>query len=476
MSDDDSSDEWRSGNDRLDCIRRSDEGGRKTATIQVFLSDLRGRDDQQQLNAIFELNSLLLSVPDITFDDFPPNFCEVVVDMLFDETVALNVRQLLLSFLDSFCERGPRYVEGLEERVLYSRLFRFCTSPQCMFQLDKWLAIIAHFLRVSPVAFDYFQSVKLVEYLNWAIENHTKQLDKELLTRVMAQYALSPFFDPSKEKAAVSIMMGHARSILDADLLQKSTSFIGSAIEISASIMSKTPDVDQNEEYYRDGRSTIILELINVENLQITRDCAFYLAIVTANSNIVCRQLVESRIFQKLIDALLNPVIFDECASHCFTAMYNCLVAQPDKSADIFQSRDTALQEVLQKVFKSGKLHTKQVVMDFLAIIMYNVNPSNALELAAEYDFFRQVPIILESGDLDMITNAVAAASKIIQALDSNPQFSKNNKVQEMATVEALESIESSFQIMRPEVQELAEIYQNWIAKNLKASGSDVNF
>lgn len=472
MSDDEGSDDWRSSDDRLADLRMGILDGDKrqrnpkTATIQVFLSGICARDERQQLNAIQELNDLLLSVDGVRFDDFPSNFCETIVDIFFDETVSFHVRTSLLSFFDLFCERGPQYVDALAACTLYSKLFRLCSAPRCLLQLDKWLAVLAHFIRVSPIAFSYFRTVNFVEFLDKSIQTRTKQLDRELLLRAMAQYALSSYFDPSIDEKSSEIMLRYAKNVLDSHLLQKPTSLVGYAIEMLASVMSRSPKVDAFHNFHRDGISAIILELIQVENLQISRDCAFYLATVTHNSNVVCDQLVESDIFLKLIDALYNPGIFDECTLYCFTAMYNCLVAHPEKSADIVQSRDEKLNAVIRKVLDLGSLETKQVVLDFLAIIIYNVYGYDALELAAKYDFFRHVPIILESGDLDVITNAVAAARKIIQALESNPQFRDQVK-KEMVSMDALEILEASMEKMRPEVQELAQVYHDWMAKNI---------
>jgi hypothetical protein len=206
----------------------------------------------------------------------------------------------------------------------------------------------------------------------------------------------------------------------------------------------------------------LIINLIGPDNLQLSIDCAFFTALASFCSRGICLQLCEADAFNVVSTALLSSeALFNECGQECLSALYNCLVEWPLKTADALES--APFQEVLKRTIDAGKAKVKQSAVDIVCFLIANVrSDSKVIECAGKFNLYEHIPLFIELGLRDTIPYVLAAASKIITALAVNPQKVDAARAQ-MITEDVVDALTAFLENPgHPLAHEYAQTYLNW--------------
>jgi hypothetical protein len=254
-----------------------------------------------------------------------------------------------------------------------------------------------------------------------------------------------------------------ALEILDPEILLKPTHLTGYAVRIIGCCLYKLQEGEHIGPIIERNIAILIVNLIGPDNPQLAVDCSFFASLATYCSNAICFQLCEADVFNVIGGALREGGIFHNCGLNCLNALYNCLVACPGKAADAFESEP--LREILAQAIESGSAKVKQSALDIVSFLIATANLPNVIDCAKRFDMFGQISLVIELGLTETIPHVLAAANRIIEALEIAPHHVEEAR-SEMVSKDVIDALTSVLEsTAEPQVLEYARAYLAWATR-----------
>jgi hypothetical protein len=431
------------------------------ASWDTLFHSIQSRQSRNQTSALLELRDIITH-PLFTIKIIPPTLAAILTDVFVRGNTDHNVRLLILRIIETLCANHEAFLQPFFLAELPLKIFNVLTAPRCPFTFDVCLPIINPFLTSHVHTFQFFANDGLLlQFLFTALEQLDSTLERTVIMGSLACYSASRYFDPRADLDAVIVLVNSTVPILSPVFLQSSTSLVGYAIQILASLLAKLPDGPHLDFIISRGLAPLIATLIQPENLKISAICAHCLGHATFCSDIVCQQLADAFFWTAIGDSLSNENLFRECGLSCLYAVYNCLVACPGTAIEVFKNE--SLRDVIVKaVAEDSPAKVKHVGFDIVNFLIVNLPRDYVLNCAAGFEMVEHIPLIVELSLRENINGSLAAASRIIEVARTSPE--EADAVRELAVADVVEPLATYLaECGDPDVRECGEAYLCWV-------------
>ncbi|KAH0791180.1 hypothetical protein GPJ56_004800 [Histomonas meleagridis] len=337
------------------------------------------------------------------------------------------------------------------------------------------LQVIDHFTTHVTSAHSFFFRQKFLGFIYYQLSHTQSDLHISSLLTSLYKFIGSPCSEGYSKEDLYNIT-NYTLDKIYPNFFLKPTSIIVPIINILTAIIRRDPRGKHVECIEKSGVSSLLITVINHDNMELSFASLNFLAIASYYSDRICYQLSKMCVITELSNSLRDKQIFDTCSDRAIQIMYNtivfCYKNDSNYSTIAFSSPDyKCFVDFLKNVFENAEdTSLKQHALLLLGLIVDHFPANDQLiSFLNEINVFGLLQPNIETGSCDGAAGALSILYRLTIALNVTPLNMCKNIVEIVIQQEMIKALNCYCDTCDvSQSREIAECVMNWINKELE--------